>query len=136
MGLVGNIAEFGNDVATLAELQAKLAVHDVKDCVVKAAIPVVLLVVAGVLALSSVPVILLGSADLLAWAFSIQPGAARAAVGVVALAIAGLTGFLAWKAFGLSLGSFQRSREELTRNISWIRTVLVHSGRAVSRPRR
>ncbi len=37
VGLVGNIAEFGNDVATLVELQAKLAVHDAKDCVGKAA---------------------------------------------------------------------------------------------------
>ncbi len=135
-GLVGNIAEFGNDVATLVELQAKLAVHDAKDCVGKATLPVILLVGAAAVALGSVPILLLGAASLLARSTSLTPGAAQLLVAVAALAIAGVTAFLAWRSFGTSLESFRRSREELVRNISWIRTVLVHSGRMASRPRK
>lgn len=136
VGLVGNIAEFGNDVATLAELQAKLAVHDAKDCVGKATLPVIMLVVAGALALGSVPIILLGVASLIVRSSTLAPGAAQLLVGVAAVAIAGVTALIAWQSFGASLGSFRRSREELVRNISWIRTVLVHSGRMASRPRK
>ncbi len=135
MGVVGNIAEFGNDVATLVELQAKLAVFDAKDCVGRATTPLVVLVVGAAVALAAVPVILFGLADLIASATSISPGAARLIVGLVTMGAAGAAAFVSLRTVGASLDSFRRSREELTRNISWLRTVLVYSGRSASRPR-
>jgi len=134
--LVGNIAEFGNDVATLAELQAKLTVYDAKDCLNRATVPLAVIGVAAVLALGSIPVLLIGLADLIASGTKLSPEAARLIVGLVVLASAGLAGFMALKASLRSLESFRRTNEELTRNISWIRTVLVHSGRSVARPLR
>lgn len=132
--LIGNIAEFGNDVATLAELQAKLTAHDAKECISQATIPLVVVGAALALALGSVPVVLIGLADLIASGTKLSPEAARLIVGMVALALAGIVGLIALKLSIRSLESFRRSSEELSRNLSWIRTVLVHSGRSVARP--
>jgi uncharacterized membrane protein len=133
--LVGNIAEFGNDVATLAELQAKLAAYDAKECASRATIPLIVVVVASVLAVGSVPVVLIGLADWIASSTRLSAGATQLIVGLVSLVVAGVAGTIALRASLRSLESFRRSNEELTRNLSWIRTVLVHSGRAVARPR-
>jgi len=133
-GVVGNIAELGNDVATLAELQAKLTLIDLKEGTSRALIPTIVAAIAAVLALSSVPVALIGLAFLLAralgrdqegWAFLIVAGSTLILAGVAA-AIAALR-------LGRSFESLRRSREELTRNLAWIRTVLVHSGRLSTR---
>jgi hypothetical protein len=131
--VVSNIADFGNDIATLAELQAKLTLLDAKDAVAKATVPVALVVGAGAVALASLPVILIGLADLLASSTRISAGGARLIVGVASLALAGLTILIGWKGSIGSLASFRRSTEELTRNVSWVRTVLVHSGRGPGR---
>ena len=40
VGVVGSLAELGNDVANLIELQALLAEHDLKECVARASRPV------------------------------------------------------------------------------------------------
>jgi hypothetical protein len=133
--MVGNLAEFGNDVATLAELQAQLAVHDAKDCVGRATIPLIVVGAGAALGLASLPVILLGLADLIARGTGFSAGLVQFIVGLVALAGAGVAAYLALKASLRSLESFRRSHEELSRNISWIRTVLVHSGRSIARPR-
>ncbi len=63
--MVGNIAEFGNDIATLVELQAKLAAYDAKECVSRAVWPIIFLAAGAAVALSSLPILLLGTADLL-----------------------------------------------------------------------
>jgi len=133
--LVGNIAEFGNDVATLAELQAKLAVFDAKDCLARATVPLIIVAAGAVLALGSIPVVLIGLADLIAASTRLSDGSARLLVGLVFLIGAGAAAFVALRASLRSLESFRRSNEELARNLSWIRTVLVHSGRTIARPR-
>ncbi len=129
-GVVGNIAEFGNDVATLVELQGKLAAIDLKESMGRAIVPTIAVVLAAVLALSSVPIALIGAAVLLAdamgpgregWAYLIVFGIAL----VLAASIAAIGGYLLSKSFA----SLARTREELIRNISWIRTVLAYSGR-------
>jgi len=129
--VVGGIAEFGNDVATLVELQVKLAQIDLKDCLKRASIPLALMAVALVFLLGAVPVLLLGGAELLAVALKITRGGAMLLTGggVLALAVVGIVvGVLKLRP---SFSSFQRSREELTRNLAWLRTVLLLSGRSL-----
>ena len=63
--VVSNLAEFGNDFATRAELQAKLAAIDLKESAGRAAVPAGLLAGALVLLLGSVPVLLAGVAELI-----------------------------------------------------------------------
>ena len=133
--MVGNIAEFGNDIATLVELQAKLAAYDAKDCVGRATYPLIVLVAGGAVVLSSVPVLLLGLAAAVASFFAVPEWGARLIVGGVAMAVAGLVAYLSYREAIGSITSFRRSTEEFTRNLSWVRTVLVHSGRGMSRPK-
>jgi hypothetical protein len=51
------------------------------------------------------------------------------AVAVLAIVLAAIMGVLALPAIKRSFASFQRSREELVRNLAWIKTVLTYSGR-------
>jgi uncharacterized membrane protein YqjE len=133
--MVGNIADFGNDIATLAELQLKLTALDARECAARAATPVIFLVMGVALALASLPVILIGLADLIAANTKLSAGMAQLIVGLVALVLAGVGVYVGLKGSMSSLDSFRRSREELVRNLSWIRTVLVYSGRNTGRRR-
>ena len=134
-GVVESITEFINDISTLGELQVKLAAIDLKEASGRATTPVILLVVGVLLLLAGVPVILLGVADLIASA-GLSQGLARLLTGVLALALAGVLAWVALKGLNHSFTSFRRSKEELTRNLSWIKTVVVYSGRAVKKPLR
>jgi len=134
-GVVGNIAEFGNDVAPLAELQAKLATLDFKESTARAIVPLALVVGGIALLLASLPVALLGVAWLVASALSIREGWAALLTAGVAAVVAAILAWVALTRLLASFESFRRSREELVRNISWIRTVLVHSGRSIPKGR-
>src|SRR4051812_2317826 len=83
-GVVESIAEFVNDVTTLADLQTRLAVYDAKEAVGRATIPAILIGSGLAVALASLCVLLLGISDLIASAANISAGAARLIVGLVA----------------------------------------------------
>ena len=133
--VVSNLADFSNDIATLGELQAKLTALDAREAGSRAAIPLLILVAAAALAIGSIPVILIGLADWIASAAKISSGVAQLAVGLVALMVAVIGAFLGFRGAIRSLDSFRRSREEFVRNLSWIRTVLVYSGREAGKRR-
>jgi hypothetical protein len=128
-GVLGNLADFGSDVATLAELQAKLAVLDLKESAGKAMVPVSLVATAGALALGSLPVGLLGVAELLVTYAALGRGWAYLITSVTVTIVAGILAAVGVPRLQASFASFRRSREELTRNVAWIKTVLAQSGR-------
>jgi len=134
-GVVGNLTEFGNDVMTLIELQAQLAALDFKEAMSRATIPLILIVAGAALLLASLPVALLGVAWLLATALSIKIGWAALLTAAVTAVVTAIVAVVALRRLLASLESFRHSREELARNIAWIRTVLVHSGRSIPRGR-
>jgi len=131
--LVGGIAEFGNDIATLAELQAKLAMADLNESLQRATVATVVTVLGLAVMLGSVPVLLLGIAQLIAAPLKISLGWSIVLTGGVALIGAATVVALAASRIGPSFSSFRRTREELSRNLLWIRTVLLHSGRSLPR---
>lgn len=133
--VVGSIAGFGNDVANLAELQLRLAALDFKESAGRARLPLVLVGAGLVILLGSVPVAIGGLALLVAERFSISHGWALLLTAGATMLLTGLVVALAGLRLGSSLESFRRSRDELVRNVSWIRTVLVHSGRPVPKQR-
>jgi len=130
------VAEFVDDLATLAELQAELAVIDFRDCARKAAVPLVLTVVGLTVVVASVPVALLGAGWLLASTLNIHRGWAMLLTSGVAMALAGLVAGLGGRRLSHSFDSFHRSRKQLWLNLAWVRTVLVTSASARSHPRR
>jgi uncharacterized membrane protein YqjE len=132
-GVVGSIAELGNDIATLAELQAKLAALDLKESTRRVVAPLVAISVGLALALGCIPVALIGVAFLLMEVLNLTTGWAMLLTAALALVAAAIVAALAAMALRSSFEPFRRSREELTRNIAWVRTVLVHSGRASPR---
>jgi len=134
-GVVGSIAGFGNDVATLAELQAKLIALDLKESAAKATLPLSMAVVGLVVLVSAVPVVIVGVGLLVAQAFTISNALALLLTAVTFMVVAVLLVVFALRELRRVIEIFRRSREELTRNVSWLRTVLVHSGRPATKRR-
>jgi hypothetical protein len=131
--VVGGLAEFANDFATLAELQAKLTALDAEECVARIKWPLAAIGAGVVFILGALPVALLGLAQVLAAALHIGIGwATLLTAGVVLLASAAVIA-LSLRGFATSFSCFRRSREELIRNLNWIRTVLLYSGRSLPR---
>jgi hypothetical protein len=123
-GVAKDMGELTHDIVSLAELQFELFRNDCRKGLRGLLIPVALLLFAGILVAGTVPVALMVIAEFLAQA----AGLSRAA----AFAVAALGGFIAAVALGVAGWShfrgvariFERSREELTRNMSWIKHAL------------
>lgn len=132
-GVVGGLAGFGSDLATLAEFQAKLAALDMKDSVQQAGRPLAVALLGAAVALGAIPVALAGGALVLAESAQIRLGWAFVITGGVAVVLAAVVTAIAANRVPHGFQSFHRSREELNRNLNWIRTVLAHSGRPAQR---
>jgi hypothetical protein len=132
--VVSGVAEFGENLLTLAELQARLVALELQQNLEAAKIPVPVILAGAVLAVVSLPLVLAGIAELLVSELGMKRGYALLGVAVVALAIAGTAIAFAAGRFRRALAGFAISREEFARNLNWVRTVLLHSGRA-ARPR-
>jgi hypothetical protein len=131
--VVGGITGFGSDIATLAELQAQLALTDLKESLQSASLPLALIVAGVICVVGALPVVLLGVAGLLAAALKISSAWATLMTGSVVLATALVVVAVSASKIGPSFSCFRRSREELARNLAWIRTVLLYSGRSTQR---
>jgi uncharacterized membrane protein YqjE len=131
--VVHNVAEFGENLLTLVELQARLAAIELKQNVEAAKITGPVILASVVLALASLPLLLAGIAELLVSELGMKRGYALLSVVVVALAIAGACIAIAGSRLRRAALGFPVTREEFTRNFNWVRTVLLHSGRATRR---
>ena len=134
-GVVGSISDFANDVATLAELQAKLAAADLRQTADQVAIPLIVVASAAAIVLAALTVGMLGVADLIVLLLNVSPGTAKLITAAVGLGLSALLAYVSLGGLSRSLEPLRRSREELTRNLAWLKTVLVYSGRAYPRRR-
>ena len=122
------MGELTHDIVSLAELQFELFRNDCRKGLKGLLLPVALLLLAGIVAAGTVPVALIVVAEFLAQA----AGLSRAA----AFSIAALGGFIVAVALGVVGWShirgvgrvFERSREELTRNMTWIKHIFEAAG--------
>jgi hypothetical protein len=129
--LVDGLSECTGDIATLVELQARLAWLDLKEAISHARMAAVLVGLGLVMINAALPVILLGAATVVATVLKISSGAAMLLTGAVVALVAAVVVAVAALRIAPSFSGFRRSSEELRRNIAWIRTVLLYSGRKI-----
>ena len=128
--VVGNAAGVMHDITELLELQTKLLASDSKAVVRRAVLPVVLVGVGLAVLLGSTPIALESLAEyffhLFAWHRSLAFLAAASCGLIFSVLLLGM----AWWRFRHVFDELNNSREELTRNISWIKQSLKTGGGA------
>jgi hypothetical protein len=128
-GVIDSVNALGTNLGTLASLQARLAVCDLRESLLRMT-PALILGAFAVLVLpASVIVALFGIGYWVAMATSLSLPQAFLSVAAVGLIVAVLAFLLAVRLSRGCLTSFRRSAEELQRNVAWVRTVMKYSGR-------
>jgi hypothetical protein len=131
--VVGNVAEFGENLLTLAELQARLAAMELKQNLEAAKVSGSVVLAGALLALVSLPLVLVGIAELLVSELGMRRGYALLGVAITALVIAAVSIGIAGYRLRRTVVGFPITGEEFARNLNWVRTVLLHSGRSTRR---
>lgn len=128
--MLEGIGGLGSDVMTLASLQAKLAAEDLQEGSRRALPAVVASVGFAFTGFASTTLAFFGVAQWLSVerGMALWQGLLLVAGGGVLVTL--LLAVLAWRGFRSSVATFRRSQEELERNIAWIGTVMMHSGRS------
>jgi hypothetical protein len=128
-GMFNEIDDLGSNVVTLATLQARLAVADFRESASRAQPALIAAAVLIPLGFASGTVGLFGLAYWMATDLGIPLGRSLLLVAAGGILISSSMAVLVIQRLRASLTSFRRSGEELERNIAWLRTVLMHSGR-------
>jgi hypothetical protein len=113
-----------HDVVELAELQAKLLALDVKTSGKNARTAFVLIIIGASLLLSAISVALFALAALLVETLDWPQSVADIVAAVVGIVLGGAVLAWAWHLCRSGLSALQQSRDELTRNIAWVKTSL------------
>ncbi len=124
-----------HDVIELGELQAQLFVHDVKSTTQKTRTSLLLSVVGGCVLLGSVPVMLFALGEFIAEQTGWPLSGTLAIAAVVGIGVSAVIFAAAWNRLSVGLNSMQRSRDELNRNIAWVKSSLRSRASAKSKSR-
>ena len=126
-GIAKDMGELTHDIVSLAELQFELFRNDCRGGLKGLLLPVALLLVAGTVAVGTVPMALILLAELLVQAAGLSRAAAFALAALSGLIVAVALGVVGWSQLRGFGRVFQRSREELTRNMTWVKHALKRS---------
>jgi hypothetical protein len=127
--VVSNVAGFSENLLNLAELQARMALVEMRQNVNAVKSGGTVLAIAAVLGLAALPVVLAGVAELLVSELAWRRGYALLTVGLTAIGISVFAAVTAAVWLRRQQFGFPLSIEELTRNLNWVHTVLRLSGR-------
>jgi putative superfamily III holin-X len=122
-----SVAGLAHDAIQLAELQTELLMHDLRESGQRTRTSLVCGMIGMCLLLGSLPVILIALAELLAGQLGWPQSAAYAAAAVVGMAISATAFAMAYSRFKQGIFTLENSREELTRNIEWMKLQLSKS---------
>lgn len=124
-GVGRNLAGLNHDLITLGELQAQLLAVDLRDAGSASLLPVILLTLALLIALGTMPVVLLGIGWVLVNVAGLGEGAAFLVVSAVALGTVAALSWWSWRELSAAVGILKRSQQELKENVRWIKQVLL-----------
>jgi len=123
-GVAKGMGELTHDIVSLAELQFELFRIDCREGLKRMLIPVALLLFAGIVAVGTVPVALIFIAEFLEQAAGLSRAAAYSIAAMSGFIVAAATGVGGWSYMRGAVRVFERSSEELTRNMTWIKHAL------------
>ena len=126
-GVAKGMGELAHDIVSLAELQLELFRVDCREGLRRILIPVALLMSAGIVALGTVPIVLILIAEILTQAAGLSRAAAFSIAAMCGFVLAVIMGVAGWSYMRGVVHVFERSREELTSNMTWIKHVLKRS---------
>jgi hypothetical protein len=123
-GVANRLGEVTHDIVSLVELQLELFKADCREGSKRMLIPVALLLVEGIVAVGTVPIALILVAEFLAQAAGLSRVAAFALSAIGGFLVAVAMGVAGWFRMRGVVRILERSREELTRNMAWIKHAL------------
>jgi hypothetical protein len=123
-GVAKGMGELAHDIVSLAELQLELFRVDCREGLRQIMIPVALLLFAGVVATGTVPIALILVAEFLTQATSLSRAAAFSIAAMSGVIVALAIGVVGWSYLRGVVRVFERSREELASNMTWIKHAL------------
>ena len=118
------MGELTHDIVSLAELQFELFRIDCREGLKRMLVPVALLLFAGIVAVGTVPVALMLIAEILTQDAGLSRAAAFSIAALSGFVVALGIGVVGWSYLRGVVRVFERSREELTRNMTWIKHAL------------
>ncbi len=122
-----NVSELLHDFIALMELQVDLFKIDLRETVPPMRLPIAMLLGAGVAIVGTFPVALTFFAELLVAGGGLSRTLAFLIATLLGLLIAGGLGVGGWLSLRRGIRVFERSGEEFTRNVNWIKRVLTSS---------
>jgi hypothetical protein len=135
VNVVADFSELAHDVIELSELQAKLLALDVKATTRRMRAAIAFAIVGACILLGSVPVVLMIAAEALVEFAAWSRTASTALAAAIGLLLSAIVLAIAWQRLKTMLTAFDRSREELSRNLLWLKTSLQRNSSATTHDR-
>jgi len=128
--VAASVSDMTHDVIELSELQTQLFALDAKYSMEKARSCLIMAVIGVAMLLGTIPVALLTLAALCVEQFGWSYAASAGVATLIGLIITGIVMGVAYSYVKNGLVSFDRSRNELRRNIAWLKSTLRTRGHA------
>ena len=122
--LGSNLAALARDLARMADLQLQLLSLDLKQFWSRARKGLFVSCLAGMAVLGAIPVLLFGVAGMLERFGGVTPEIARLIVGASVLLCGAVTMWFSLRRIGEAAASLQRSQDEMSQNLKWVRDAL------------
>lgn len=122
-GFAGRAAEVTSDILELAELQVGLTKADVVKAVTIAKFPFVFLVIGACTSVAALPVLMLGLAGGLSANTTLLPWHSQLIIGSAFMLFAVVAILLSFRGLVQAIGIFQRSTDELSKNVAWLKSI-------------
>ena len=123
-GLAQGMGDVTHDILSLAELQFEIFRSECREGLKGMFVPVALLLGAATVAVGTVPIALIFLAELLTQVAGLSRAAAFSIAVLGGFSAAAVMGVVGWSYMRGVARIFTRSREELTRNMTWIKQAL------------